>query len=251
MTAGPTHSPAAVERQPPAPERARTVATRSATDVHVAGIGSCVVWASTTTADGDMLLVVPATGGVVAALRGSSLGDAPALLTVTDPAPVPLRHPLRGLVHLTGWLVPVPDADVPALLLDFAEAAPADALFEVGRSAVLVRLDLAEVELEESGARTYVDPDDFREARPDVVTRAEDELLAAQRGPLGRLLTRVQRWAGRHDDVRILGLDRFGVRFRMQGRQGCYDLRVPFAAPLSGPDGFADAVDELLTCGPA
>ena len=251
MTAGPTHSSAAVDRQPPAAERARTVALRPAAALHVAGTGSCSVLAATTTSDGDVLLVVPSSGGVVAALRHSPLGDVPARLTVTDRAPLPLRHPVRGLVQLSGWLMPVPEQDVAALVLDFAETSPAEALFEVGLSAVLVRMDLADVELEESGTSVDVDPDDFRGAAPDPVSRVEPELMAAQQGPLGRLCARVQGWAGRRDDVRLLGLDRFGVRFRVQGRQGCYDLRVPFAAPLAGPDGFADAVDDLLTCGPA
>ncbi|RZU33932.1 DUF2470 domain-containing protein [Blastococcus saxobsidens] len=251
MTAGPTHPSAAVDRQPPAAERARTVATRSAAALHVSGVGACPVRASTTTTDGDVLLVVPADGGAVAALRGSPLGDVPARLVVTERAPLPLRHPVRGLVHMTGWVTAVPEADVPRLLLDFAETSPADALFEVGLSAVLVRLDLAEVVLEESGTVSDVDPDAFRDARPDVVTSAEPELLATQREPLSRLRGRVQRWAGRHDDVRILGLDRFGVRFRVQGRQGCYDLRVPFVDALDDVDEVAAALDHLLTCGPA
>jgi hypothetical protein len=38
------------------------------------------------------------------------------------------------------------------------------------------------------------------------------------------------------------------VRYRVQGRSGCYDLRVPFDRPLDGPAGFAGAVDRLLTC---
>ncbi|SEL94902.1 hypothetical protein SAMN04515665_12415 [Blastococcus sp. DSM 46786] len=251
MTAGPTHSSAAVDRQPPAAERARTVAVCCAATLHVAGTGSCSVLAATTTADGDVLLVVPTGGGVMTALRGSPLGDVPARLTVADRAPFPLRHPVRGLVQLTGWLVPVEEPDVPQLVLDFADSSPADVLFEVGLGAALVRLDLAEVELEESGTRAEVDPDDFRAARPDAVSAAETELVSAHRVPLGRLCTRVQHWAGRHDDVRLLGLDRFGVRFRVQGRDGCYDLRVPFAEALDGVDGFATAVDHLVSCGPA
>ncbi|WP_236826594.1 MULTISPECIES: DUF2470 domain-containing protein [unclassified Blastococcus] len=251
MTAGPTPSSAAVDRQPPAAERARTVAVRSSAALHVAGTGSCAVLAATTTADGDVLLVVPTDGGVVAALRSSPLGDVPARLTVADRAPFPLRHPVRGLVQLGGWLAPVQERDVPRLVLDFAGSSPADVLFEVGLGASLVRLDLAEVELEESGTRADVDPDDFRAARPDPVSGAESELVARHRAPLGRLRGRVQRWAGRHDDVRLLGLDRFGVRFRVQGRSGCYDLRVPFAEALDDVDGFAAAVDHLLTCGPA
>ncbi|MGY2004837.1 DUF2470 domain-containing protein [Blastococcus sp. SYSU DS1024] len=251
MTAGPTHSSAAVDRQPPAAERARTVAARPAASLHVAGVGACQVTAATTTDVGDVLLVVPADGGVMTALRSSPLGDVPARLTVADRAPLPLRHPVRGLVQLTGWLTPVAGQEVPELVLAFADSSPVDALFDVGLGASLVRLDLAEVELEESGTRAEVDPDDFRAARPDVVSGAETELMAQQAPALGRLTRRVQHWAGRHDDVRLLGLDRFGVRFRVQGRNGCYDLRVPFAEGLDAVDGFAAAVDHLLTCGPA
>ncbi|RBY92366.1 DUF2470 domain-containing protein [Blastococcus sp. TBT05-19] len=251
MTAGPTHSSAALDRQPPAAERARTVALRPTAALHVAGTGSCPVLAATTTADGDVLLVVPGSGGVVEALRTSPLGDVPARLSVTDRSSLPLRHPVRALVRLSGWLTPVPAGEVADLVLDFAETSPSEALFEVGLGAVLLRMDLAEVELEESGTCADVDPDDFRAAAPDPVSRAEAELMAAQGEPLGRLCARVQNWAGRRDDVRLLGLDRFGIRFRVQGRHGCYDLRVPFAAPLTGPGGFAAALDDLLTCGPA
>jgi hypothetical protein len=60
----------------------------------------------------------------------------------------------------------------------------------------------------------------------------------------------VQRWAGRQDDVRLLGLDRFAVRFRVQSRRDCYDLRVPFAAPLDGTESFGRALRALVACGP-
>ena len=51
-----------------------------------------------------MLLVVPTDGAVTAALRSSPLGDVPARLTVTDRTPFPFRHPVRGLVQLSGWV---------------------------------------------------------------------------------------------------------------------------------------------------
>lgn len=251
MTAGSTHSSAAVDRQPPAAERARTVAVRPAASLHVAGIGDCQVRATTTTSAGDVLLVVPADGGAMTALRGSPLGDVPARLTVTDRAPFPMRHPVRGLVQLSGWLTPVAEQDVPQLVLDFADSSPVEALFEVGLGVTLVRLDVAEVQLEESGTCADVDPDDFRAARPDVVSGAETELMAQQCQALSRLSGRVQRWAGRHDDVRLLGLDRFGVRFRVQGRSGCYDLRVPFERALHDVEQFGAAVDHLISCGPS
>ncbi len=154
-------------------------------------------------------------------------------------------------MQLSGWVTPVEPDDVPGLVLQFADAQPCESLFDVGLSATLVRLDLAEVLLEEAGVSTDVDVDDFAGARPDPISRAENELMAGEYEALSRLSGRVQRWAGRRDDVRLLGLDRFGVRFRVQGRDGCYDLRVPFASPLNGPAGFAAAVEHLLGCGPA
>jgi hypothetical protein len=85
---------------------------------------------------------------------------------------------------------------------------------------------------------------------PTGISAAETELIAAGRGPLDRLTRRVQQWAGRHHEVHLLGLDRFGLRYRVEGRGGCYGLRVPFASPLPGPAAFAGAVGHLVACGP-
>ena len=250
MTTGQTH-PAATDRQPPSAERARTVAARPAAALFAAGIGHAPLRAATTTVTGDVLVVVPTDSAVVAAVRHSPVGDLPARLTVTDRTPFPLRHPVRACVQLSGWLTPVAGDDEQRLVLAFAESSPDECLFDVGLGATLLRLDVAEVLLEESGSTDEVEPEDFVSARPDPVSLAETDLMAAACDGLSRLSARVQRWAGRHDDVRLLGLDRFGVRFRVQSRSGCYDLRVPFATPLSAPDGLDAAVAHLLTCGPA
>jgi hypothetical protein len=249
MTAGSTHSSAAVHRQPPAAERARTIAARPAASLYVLGLGICQLWGATTTDAGDVLLVVPTDGAMTAALRHSPLGDVPARLTVTDRTPVPVPHPVRGLLQLSGWIEPIAEYDVTRLVLDFADTQPCDSLFDVGLSATLLRLELGEVQLEEAGGTTQIEPEDFLAARPDAVSRAEIELMAEQCEPLIRLARRVQQRIDRHDAVRLLGLDRFGVRYRVQSRTGCYDLRVPFHRPLDGPAAFAEAVDRLLTCG--
>jgi hypothetical protein len=251
MTAGSPHSSATTERQPPAAERARTIAARPAASLFGAGLGICQLWGATTTAAGDVLLVVPSDGLVMTALGNSPLGDVPARLTVTDRTPVPVPHPVRGLVQLSGWIQSIAEYDVTRLVLEFADVQPCDSLFDVGLSATLLRLDLAEVQLEEAGGTTDIDPDDFVAARPDAISGAEKELMAQQCEALMRLAGRVQRRVGRHDDVRLLGLDRFGVRYRVQSRHGCYDLRVPFAEPLDGAADFGTAVGRLLTCDPS
>jgi len=93
-----------------------------------------------------------------------------------------------------------------------------------------------------------VEPEDFVAAAPDPVTVAEADLLAAEGESLARLRVRVQDWAGRRDDVRFLGLDRFGVRYRVESPRGGYDVRVAFPEPLTRSEQFTSAVAGLLSC---
>ena len=237
--------------QPSPAECARTVAARASAALHAVGVGAVELTVAGTTSAGQVLVVVPADGRLAAALRTSPLGDLPARLTVTDRSPFAVRHPLRGRVELSGWLSPVHAADVQRSLLDLADVRPSDALLDVGLRAVLVRLDLAEVLLTDGGATHEVDPDAFAAARPDPVGAEESGLAAVHGAALTRLLARVQAWAGPRDDVRLLGLDRHGVRVRVEASGSCYDLRVPFHAPLAAGSGLGAALDTLLTCGPA
>ncbi len=237
--------------QPSPAERARTVAAAASAALHAVGVGAVELTVAGTTEAGQVLVVVPAGGRLATALASSPLGDLPARLTVTDRAPFPVRHPVRGRVELSGWLSPVHAAGAQQALLDLADVRPCDALLDVGLREVLLRLDLAEVLLTDGGSTSAVDPDDFAAARPDPVSAGEADLRTAHGAALTRLLARVQEWAGPGDDVALLGLDRHGVRFRVEAPGSCYDLRVPFRAPLADGSGLGAALEVLLTCGPA
>ena len=115
------------------------------------------------------------------------------------------------------------------------------------KSPGLLQLDVAEVVLHKSHAVVDVEPEDFVAAAPDPVTAAEADLLAAEGESLDRLRVRVQDWAGRRDDVRLLGLDRFGVRYRVESPRGGYDVRVAFPEPLTRSEQFGGAVGSLLS----
>ncbi len=247
-TPAPVTAPSAAGGQPSRAERARTVAARPSAALHVLGTGTTPALASTTTVDGATLVVVPNDGPLLRSLAASPVGDLPARLAVTDRGPASLRQPVRALVELAGWLTPVPAGEVPAAVLAFAEACPCDALFDVGLTATLLRLDVADVVLHESHAVDHVEPEDFAAAAPDPVTAAEADLLTTEADALARLRVRVQAWAGRSDDVRLLGLDRFGVRFRVACPRGGYDVRVAFPEPLTRHEEFATAVGGLLSC---
>jgi hypothetical protein len=247
MTTGPTPPPVHPDRHAGAAERARTVATRPAASVQALGLGTSRLLAAATLDDGRVLVVVPRSGGLATAVREAPEGDLPARVTVTSRSAQPLRNPLRARLELTGWLTPVPAEEEAGLVLAFAAVRPDAVLLDVGLSAALLRLDLAEVALHEGGGWSEIAPEEYAAARPDPLAVAEDDLVTEHAAPLAALCARVQAWTG-DDPVHLLGLDRHGVLFRVEPRTGCYDLRTPFPAPLTSTGELPAAVRTLLAC---
>ena len=235
-----------------APERARTVATRTAAALCLAGRDPSRPIAHATTAAGQVLVLVPADGEVAAALEAAPDRDVSALLMVSDRAPVPLRDPVRATLWLSGWLTPVPEADRRAAAVAFAEVRPEEALLDVGGAATLLRLDLAEVVLREGGGCAEVSPDDWAAARPDPLAAVEARMLRHLDGDhpevLALLGTAVARGGvpAAGERVRPLGLDRFGYRLRVEGVTAHRDVRVPFPRPLTCAGQLQQATAQLL-----
>jgi hypothetical protein len=239
-------------RRPPPAERARTVASRPGASVCAAGIEGSRVLAHAITDAGQVLLVVPTDGELLAAVRAAPDSDLSALVMISDHAPVPLRRPLRAQAWLSGWGTPVRPHDERAALLAFAEARPDETLLDVGRTATLLRLDLAEVVLGEGGEAVDVSPQDFLAARPDPLATVEADHLRHLDGDHPEFLALLAGllpagFAGPADAVRPLGLDRFGVRLRIEQPFGHRDVRLPFTAPVSCPGQLGAAMAQL-TC---
>ncbi|WP_243737481.1 DUF2470 domain-containing protein [Blastococcus xanthinilyticus] len=247
----PERRPEPVAVGPDAAERARTVATRPAATVCAPGIQGGRVLAHTVTRDGQVLLVVSRDGDLATAVRAAPGQDLSTLLMVSDHAPVPLRCPVRAQLWLSGWATPVRPADRRTAVLAFAEQRPDPSLLDVGRTAELLRLDLAEVVLGEAGAAADVGLQEFLAARPDPLAGIEAEhlthlaadhadvlALLAGRLPAGLL--------GPGDVLRPLALDRFGFRLRVERRFGHVDVRVPFPRPLTCAGQLGPAVARVL-----
>ena len=79
----------------------------------------------------------------------------------------------------------------------------------------------------ESAWLCHLDPD-----HPDVVARLAGQLPA----PL------------RRGQVRPLGLDRYGVRFRVESHDGDHDVRLPFHKPVDDMTGLSQAIRVLMGC---
>ncbi|MGY2084838.1 DUF2470 domain-containing protein [Blastococcus sp. SYSU DS0539] len=243
--------PATGGLRPAAAERARTVATRAAATVCARGVEGGRVLAHTVTGAGQVLLVVPADGDLLSAVRAAPDQDLSALVMVSDHAPVPLRRPVRAQLWLSGWATPVRPADRRAAVLAFAESRPAPALLDVGRTAELLRLDLAEVVLGEGREGIDVSPQEFAAAVPDPLAGIESDHLRHLAGHhadvLDLLAGRLPAgFVGPGDVVRPLGLDRFGFRLRIEGPYGDTDVRVPFPRPLTCAGQLGPAVAQVL-----
>ncbi|GHE07396.1 DUF2470 domain-containing protein [Klenkia taihuensis] len=237
--------------RPTAAERARTVACRPSAAVCAAGVSGTRVLAHATTGAGQVFVVVPADGELAVAVRTDPDGDLPALLMVTDHAPVSLRDPVRAQLWLSGWLTPVRAEDERAVAVAFAEAVPAGALLDVGTTATLLRLDLAEVVLGEGGGTVEVDPDDYAAAGPDPLVAVEAAALqhldADHPAELALLRSRIPGdWLAEDDVVRPLGLDRAGFRLRIESARGHRDVRVPFDVPVTSEAELGPAVHRLM-----
>lgn len=237
--------------RPTAAERARSVACSGSATLCAAAVGCAPLLAHATTAGGDLLLVVPSDGELMTAVRCSPQGDLPCLLTLTDRAPVALREPIRAQLWISGWLTPVHRADQAAAILAFADVSPAEVLLDVGRSASLLRLDYADLVLGESGPTVEVTPEQYAAASPDPLVAVEADavrhLEQAHPQELAVLRSRLpDDCAGPDDVVRPLGLDRWGLRFRIERLRGCRDVRLSFAGPLSCPAELGEAMRRLL-----
>lgn len=260
-------------RRPPAPsdaERARSVVTRTnVTTVAVAcdtgpgapgsagrgGVASLVgtgyppstpaahhVWADGSAAllltDDDPLLP-RATSGT------------PVMLELRDRAPVDLREPVRALLWITGQLtVPAPDA-ARRIAATIADVRPDPALLDLGHGTTLVRLTPGSVVLSDAEGTAALAPVTLAAARPDPFCRYEQMWLAhLERAhpevfeALGRHLPPALRGAA----IRPLGVDRCGLRLRIETGHRDHDVRLRWEHDIATVDELRAQLQVLLGC---
>ncbi|GAB3841888.1 DUF2470 domain-containing protein [Micromonospora andamanensis] len=169
----------------------------------------------TVAADGRLRLALPARTAVARNLL--DLGETPALVDLTDLAPLPVRDRVRARATLTGWL----------------------ALDDLDDGEVTALLDLASAELVDPDGDASVDPDALADARPDPLARYEAELLRhLHRHPdaMRRLGRRADVDLGVHARaVHPLRLDRYGIVLRLELPTHHRDVRIAFDSPATGP----------------
>jgi hypothetical protein len=197
-------------------------------------------------ADGSAVLLFADDEPLLGQIRAAD-GTFTAMLELTDPAPVDLREPVRGLLWVTGrlWL-PDPDS-ARRFALQVADTDPDPELLALGHGATLVRMHPDFAVLSDAEGSAVLTPAELAAARPDPFCRVEHpvlahmeshhpELLAALTGQLPAALR--ERTDAR---VRPLGLDRFGLRLRVETPFRDHDVRLAWdGTPSSMPELWAE-----------
>ena len=212
--------------------------------------------------DGSFAVGVPVGGAVAAQLSVCGDTGAQAVLELADYAPLPLREPVRSLVWIRGRLHQVSPSGVHELLDLIAAEDPDPALLQVqtpGSGPVcpedtrylLARLEIESVVVTDSTGAEAVDAAALLAARPDPFCALEScwirHLDTAHSDVVARLAARLPARL-RRGDVRPLGVDRYGVRLRVESADGDSDIRLPFRKPVDDVTGLGQAIRVLMGC---
>ncbi|WP_026424840.1 DUF2470 domain-containing protein [Actinokineospora inagensis] len=243
--------------RPPAPhpaERARTIATLGgrATLAPAAGHTERVVPVlHHVHPDGSVSTLLPADHELVGAAWSAPRGELAAMLELADTAPVPLREPVRGLLWITGWLRALSEPEARTLAVEVASVRPDPRLLDLGHGATLLRLIPASLVIADAEGTHPVTLDAFSQATPDPFAEHEAGWLRHLElshtdvvGSLARHLPDDLR--GGH--VRPLGLDRFGLRLRVEAIDADHDVRLAFSRPVSSATELSSELRRLVGC---
>ena len=215
--------------------------------------------------DGSFAVTVPVGGALATHLGDREADGAQAVLELADYAPLPLREPVRSLVWIRGRLHQVPLPIVHGLLDRIATEDANPALLQVQTSGsppvtdkcaddtryLLARLQIESVLVTDTTGAEAVDVASLLAARPDPFCAFEScwirHLDTAHRDVVTRLAARLPARL-RRGDVRPLGVDRYGVRLRVESAEGDRDVRLPFRQPVDDVTGLGQAIRVLMGC---
>ncbi|PRX47872.1 uncharacterized protein DUF2470 [Prauserella shujinwangii] len=252
-------------RRPPVPspaERAKTIATRG---------GQAVLLPSaerTTPAEAriepvlhhvhgsaSVSVLLPDDAPLTRATATADGGQVAVMFELTDRAPVDLREPIRGLLWITGWLRLLDDKSGRARAVSIADARPDPRLLDVGHGLSVLRLTPASLVLADAEGTHSLRPHMFGAASADPFCEHEAQWLRHLERTHGDVITDLARHLPddlRSGRIRPLGLDRYGLRLRVEcdgaeGR-GDHDVRLAFSRPVDHPHQLALEMRRLVGC---
>lgn len=228
---------------PTSAERVRTVLARAAV-VQVASAGM----ADHTTpvpcpvhhllADGSFAITVDSR---------SSLATGPDSAVVVELLDLAAADAVRALVWVGGWTRRVTGAALAGVLDDIAAADPKSDLLDVGHRDTLLLLTVESIVFADATGAEDVDRGAILAARPDPFCQVEAAWVHHLEHHHPEMVERLRIHLPRNmrrGPIRLLGLDRFGLQVRVDGR----DLRIPFFTPAADDAALCRALRTLMGC---
>jgi hypothetical protein len=245
-------------RRPPAPtaaERARSLAARGGSACLVGtGAPQATPLVHHVRADGSAVLLLDDGEPVLDAIRAAPGGEFSAMLEVTDLAPVDLREPVRGLLWITGRMrVPGPEI-ARRIALQVADVRPHPDLLNLGHGATLVRLDPGSAVLSDAEGCAALSPVDLAAAWPDPFCRYEGHWLAHLEEAHPDVLDVLVRHLPpalrdlHGARVRPLGVDRYGLRLRVEAPGRDHDVRIAWPEQATTVAELREQMQRLMGC---
>lgn len=245
-------------RRPPAPspaERAKTIATRG-------GPASLAPRALPegerftplmhhVHASGDVSVLLPDWHQLSAATLENGRTEITVMCELTDQAPIELREPVRGLLWITGRLRTLDDRDGRARAVSIADANPDPRLLDVGHGAGMLALRASSFVLADAEGTHAIPAQTFGSATPDPFASYEQVWLRHLESEHRDVLEQLARHlppALRGGRIRPLGLDRYGLRLRVEQDAGDHDVRLAFSTMAHSRGQLAAELRRLLGC---
>jgi hypothetical protein len=182
-------------------------------------------------ADGSAALLLDDEDPVLELIRQRG-GELPAMLELTDRAPVDLREPVRALLWITGRIgLPEPEA-ARRIAVQVADSHPHPELLRLGHGATLARLDPDFAVLTDAEGTAALAPVELAAARPDPFCRYEKHWLAHLERAHPEVFDALARYLPsplrdrREARVRPLAVDRCGLRLRVETSGGDHEVRL-------------------------
>lgn len=244
----------------PAPaERARSIVARSGPAI-VAAASELVepvhlpADPRRTHADGSISLLVDDDHTVMPLLFAAPSARLEVVVEFADLAPVQLREPTRGLLWVTGTLQLLTPANARAAAVAISHTNPDGRLLDVGNGSTVVSLQPRFLSLADGDGNHGVDTARFAAAREDPLIPWETPWLAHLEADHADVLAALaQHLPPRLRDGRLrpVGLDRLGMRMRVETATTSHDVRLPFRRPARTLREVAAEVHRLAGCGHA
>ncbi|WP_020668940.1 DUF2470 domain-containing protein [Amycolatopsis nigrescens] len=248
-------------RRPPAPspaERAKTIASRNGPatlmptplqpgreDARVVPVLHHVH------ASGSVSVLLPDEHPLVTSTRHTQRGELAVMFELTDQAPVELREPVRGLLWVTGWLRPLNELSARARAVSIADTRPDPRLLDIGHGVSLLRLTPASLVLADSEGTHSLRPHMFSAASPDPFCGYESQWLQHLESDHSDVVDQLAKHLPpelRDGRIRPLGLDRCGLRLRVEADGGDHDVRLAFSRSVDNPPQLAQELRRLVGC---